>query len=157
MSKVSSPEPEPEQLSANPLARAADPNQVFQGVLQSSPKTVANANECLRLWSHECLRVFSDRMIETKDTAWFFQLLCTMLKDKCKKEWSALIESGEAHVLYGDFMNPESDDYVFIPDMDKLIGAMNTHLEDYNAVSKVRVRAGARVLLSLSLTPYPYL
>ena len=113
-------------------------------MLQSSPKTVTNSNECLRLWSHECLRVFSDRMIETKDTEWFFQLLCTMLKDKCKKEWSALIESGEAHVLYGDFMNPESDDYVFIPDMDKLIGAMNTHLEDYNAVSKVRLTAGAR-------------
>ena len=52
--------------------------------------------------------------------------------------------SNQAHVLYGDFMNPESDDYVFIPDMDKLIGAMNTHLEDYNAVSKVRVTAGAR-------------
>ena len=39
-------------------------------------------------------------------------------------------------MLYGDFMNPESEEYVFIPDMDKLIGAMNTHLEDYNAVSK---------------------
>ena len=64
-------------------------------MLQSSPKTVTNSNECLRLWSHECLRVFSDRMIETKDTEWFFQLLCTMLKDKCKKDWSALIESGE--------------------------------------------------------------
>ena len=41
-------------------------SKVFQGVLQSSPKTVTNSNECLRLWSHECLRVFSDRMIETK-------------------------------------------------------------------------------------------
>ena len=43
-----------------------DMSKVFQGVLQSSPKTVTNSNECLRLWSHECLRVFSDRMIETK-------------------------------------------------------------------------------------------
>ena len=58
-------------------------------------------------------------------------------------------------MLYGDFMNPESDDYVFIPDMDKLIGAMNTHLEDYNAVSKVSVTAGARVPLSICLTPNP--
>ena len=57
-----------------------DMSKVFQGVLQSTPKTVSNANECLRLWSHECLRVFSDRMIETKDTEWFFQLLCTMLR-----------------------------------------------------------------------------
>ena len=109
-----------------------------------------------------------------------------MLKDKCKKEWSALVESGEvtltliltptptltptltptptptptrtltkAHVLYGDFMNPESDDYVCIPDMSKLIGAMNTHLEDYNAVSKVRATAGARVPLSLTPNPEP--
>ena len=128
------PNPNPNPTPApNP---SPSPTQVFQGVLQSTPKTVSNANECLRLWSHECLRVFSDRMIESKDTDWFFALLCTMLRDTCKKEWSVLIESGEPHVLFGDFMNAESDDYVFIPDMDKLIGAMNTHLEDYNAVSK---------------------
>ena len=119
-------------------------SKVFQGVLQSSPKTVTNASECLRLWSHECLRVFSDRLIEKKDTDWFFELLCRMLKDKCKKDWEALTGSDEPQVLYGDFMNSESDDYVHIPDIEKLIGAMNTHLEDYNAVSKVRVTAGAR-------------
>ena len=70
-------------------------SKVFQGVLQGSPKTVTNANEALRLWAHECLRVFSDRMIETKDTDWFFELLCSLLRDKCKKEWTSLVEGGQ--------------------------------------------------------------
>ena len=113
-----------------------DLSKVFQGMTQGSPKSVVAAPDLLRLWVHECLRVFSDRLVEKKDTDWFHQQLVEQLSSGFKKEWRAVTGTDEQRLIYGDFMKEEGAEYEVIPDMNALIENLTTQLEDYNAISK---------------------
>ena len=50
--------------------------------LQSSPKTIDTPDGLLSIWCHECLRVFSDRLVEKKDTDWFYELLVNQARSR---------------------------------------------------------------------------
>eukprot|EP00975_Prorocentrum_lima_P002499 549009-Prorocentrum_lima.AAC.1 len=47
----------------------------------ASPKKVPDRAALLRLWFHECQRVFADRLINHDDLAWFNALLALKLHD----------------------------------------------------------------------------
>ena len=40
-----------------------DVSKVFQGISKSSPKCIKTDEDMIKLWAHECLRVFQDRLI----------------------------------------------------------------------------------------------
>jgi dynein heavy chain len=44
-------------------------SKVFQGVAKAGG-SVADTTHCARLWSHEVLRVFYDRLVDDTDRAW---------------------------------------------------------------------------------------
>lgn len=38
---------------------------------QSCPAVLKEPSDFIRLWDHECLRVFSDRLVNDEDREWF--------------------------------------------------------------------------------------
>ena len=52
-----------------------DVSKVFQGIAKASPKAIKTDNDMIKLWAHECLRVFSDRLISDEDHEKFENLL----------------------------------------------------------------------------------
>lgn len=40
-----------------------DVSKVFQGLSKSNPRAITNEDSMVKLWAHECLRVFQDRLI----------------------------------------------------------------------------------------------
>jgi dynein heavy chain len=44
---------------------------------------VGNSSGLVRLWAHEAMRVFHDRLVSTDDRAWF----CGALKQAVDKHW----------------------------------------------------------------------
>jgi len=40
-----------------------DVSKIFQGISKSSAKAILKEDDMIKLWAHECLRVFQDRMI----------------------------------------------------------------------------------------------
>ncbi|MFO0131372.1 MAG: hypothetical protein ACK52J_02160 [bacterium] len=42
-------------------------SKVFQGIIRVNHIGCRNENEMIRLWAHECMRVFHDRLIDLKD------------------------------------------------------------------------------------------
>lgn len=74
----------------------------------------------MRLWYHECCRVFQDRLINDDDRNWFDKLL----KQKIEVDFklSAKQVLGDFIILYGDFIDPASDIrlYAQITDMEKV-------------------------------------
>ncbi len=50
-----------------------DLSKVIQGVL--SVKSLEHPRQLARLWYHECMRVFSDRLVDDDDRQWFQKLL----------------------------------------------------------------------------------
>ena len=57
------------------LFNLRDISKVFQGVSQGSSTTIKDKLGLVRIWSHECLRVFGDRLINNEDRDWFAGLL----------------------------------------------------------------------------------
>lgn len=82
-----------------------------------------------RLFYHECLRVFHDRLINIKDKSYFYHLMCGV----CDKYFKTPIldipdEPIIEHpplLLWGDFINSavprESRNYAELPDMNRLM------------------------------------
>ena len=44
-----------------------DISKVFQGISKTNNKSFSNENDFLKLWAHECQRVFQDRLISNED------------------------------------------------------------------------------------------
>ena len=118
-----------------------DLGKVFQGLLMSDARKVPDLPAFLRLWVHECRRVFQDRMVNDADRAWFDAKLAEQCAGTIGVEWDGLLpESGRC--LFGDYMVPGADPRVYeeVRDMDALVPTIEEYLSDYNAESKTPMK-----------------
>ncbi|XP_019627758.1 PREDICTED: dynein heavy chain 1, axonemal-like isoform X2 [Branchiostoma belcheri] len=116
-----------------------DLSKVFQGVLMVEPGKVENMEALLRLWYHESCRVFKDRLVDDTDREWFDDLS----KEKMQKLGVPFEEAvPQLPVLFGDFMQPNSDNklYNYISDIPKMVQIMVDYLDDYNQINTARMR-----------------
>ena len=101
-----------------------------------------------RLWLHESLRVFADRLIDDGDQEWFLENVGPILtnnfggkiEDLCKH----LIPSGESFgvnalrgLFFGDFLDADAAIPVYseIRDMQELSKSCNHYLNEYNGMN----------------------
>lgn len=56
-----------------------DISKVFQGILMITAPRCKTVETAVRLWAHECLRVFYDRLINQDDQQWFENLVLELL------------------------------------------------------------------------------
>eukprot|EP00698_Gefionella_okellyi_P007650 TRINITY_DN186_c0_g3_i1.p1 TRINITY_DN186_c0_g3~~TRINITY_DN186_c0_g3_i1.p1 ORF type:complete len:2618 (+),score=811.11 TRINITY_DN186_c0_g3_i1:164-8017(+) len=117
-----------------------DVSKVFQGILAADMKLVKSAPDMIRLWLHECTRVFRDRLVDQQDRDWFKKLLSEKLQSYLKTEWASVVT--QERLLYGDFMQVGADvrSYAEIADMRKVVKTVEDYLEDYNAVSNAPMK-----------------
>jgi len=124
---------------------------VMQGVLAANPKTTNEAADLIRLWVHENLRVFRDRLISEADRTWFDKTMRTLVPTYFKGDafskadtngdgclqWEEVVHVELSHLIYGDFMDPNADPklYTEITDTDKMVSVVEEYLEDYNATT----------------------
>ena len=74
----------------------------------------------LKLWTHECSRIFEDRLVNNEDREWFQKLISKTMNAEFSVEPKEIV--GEGPLLYGDFMMPNTDNknYEEITDMEKV-------------------------------------
>lgn len=129
--------------------------------MQSVGVPVADGRSLVRLWAHEALRVFHDRLVDDTDRDWFCGLLSDMLPKHLSMQFNeafsvtapadiaAAAEATDArrqqqaaasaalrNVLYADFLQPkaaENAKYQEATDVSKLLKALEDALTDYNA------------------------
>lgn len=58
-----------------------DISKVFQGMCMADTSAV-DKKVVIRLWCHECLRVFHDRLADDEDRQWFLDYLRVRLEDE---------------------------------------------------------------------------
>ncbi|GBG25533.1 Dynein heavy chain 6, axonemal [Hondaea fermentalgiana] len=66
-----------------------DLSKVVQGILMIQPQRCAGPDTLTRLWVHESMRVFHDRLINSSDKLWFTELALELLRRNFKVQWSA--------------------------------------------------------------------
>lgn len=137
-----------------------DLSKVFQGILMGdssklkvsasmpphhyplfkSSVTLQGVPDLLRLWYHESLRVFSDRLVNDDDRTWFSDQLKGQMKSKFNTAFEDVVQ--QEPVLYGDFMvaNVDNRPYQEIEDHAKMVKVVEEYLEDYNQINTAQMR-----------------
>jgi dynein heavy chain len=112
-----------------------DLSKVVMGLLSADSKTVTEPADLVKLWIHECLRVFQDRLVDQHDKGWFTSLVQNTIKEHLNMSWTDVVTTEP--ILFGDFMTPGADPkvYVEIKDMRKLVKITEEYLDDYNSTS----------------------
>jgi len=124
------------------LFNMRDIAKVTQGLLLADKAFIDTKDTGLRLWSHECMRVFSDRFIDHSDIVTFRGLIHEQLSSHFSSSWSDLMQNCEVPEngpLFCDFLSEpvgSADDarapYEEILEIPKLKIFFEEKLEDYN-------------------------
>lgn len=84
----------------------------------------------IRLWIHECFRVFSDRLIDDKDREAFISIISDNLGSIFDQTYHNICEK-KIPPIFGDYLNNDSL-YEDLLDFPKLKNHMEKTLLDYN-------------------------
>ncbi|XP_055380724.1 dynein axonemal heavy chain 7-like [Condylostylus longicornis] len=126
-----------------------DFSKVIQGVLLSVPEATEDLNSMRRLWVHEVLRVYHDRLVDEFDKEWFFLLVKQQIISNMDIKAEILFERFLGNkiqlerqdlrpLIFCDFTNPKADtrNYIEVQDLDDLRNVVETYLVEFNNMSK---------------------
>ncbi len=90
------------------LFNLRDVSKVFQGMLMTKPVSISTPEVMAKLWMHECLRVFHDRLINADDKRWFTSMVAELsnVYFRVRIEHDELFVNG--HLLFGDILKLDS-------------------------------------------------
>lgn len=127
-----------------------DFSRVVSGVLLSVPEATEDLNSMRRMWFHEVLRTYSDRLMEQQDKDWLLENIVQIseenmklpIRELCDKYFEtkdqSVIESGLGKMMFCDFTNPKADtrNYLEVQDFDELVNVVDSYLVEYNNMKK---------------------
>ncbi|KAK2587842.1 hypothetical protein KPH14_003939 [Odynerus spinipes] len=140
----------PTPAKSHYLFNLRDFSRVIQGVLLSTPESVTTMDGMKRLWVHEVLRVYGDRLVDDTDSRWLVEKMKRTIKkhmdDEMENLFSDLLEGSETKItdlqlrnlVYCDFQDPVADRklYLEVEDLDKLAVVVEDYLAEYNEISR---------------------
>ena len=131
------------------LFNLRDFSRVILGVLLSTPESMEDLKAMKRLWVHEAMRVYYDRLVDDEDKSALFQVVRKTAQSKMKENFSDLFrslkpEGGEVteadmrSLNYCDFIDPNEDDkfYRENTDISSMRDTVAGYLEEYNKTSR---------------------
>ena len=121
-----------------------DVAKVIQGVLMATRATVFTPEAMIRLWVHECQRVFSDRFVRTKsnDEQKFRDILALKMTESLQKDWATVMSDAlepKIGPVFCAFLTDKDDDEVIYEELTnykKARSIVEEKLEDYNMEPK---------------------
>ena len=112
----------------------------------ASNRTIYSPEGMLRLWVHECQRVFSDRFIRTKsnDEQKFVDILTAKMTESMQKDWGAIMSDSldpKVGPMFCSYLQEAGDDgeviYEEVTDYKRVRTLVEERLEDYNMEPKL--------------------
>ncbi|XP_014673733.1 PREDICTED: dynein heavy chain 5, axonemal-like [Priapulus caudatus] len=78
-----------------------DLSRIWQGMLNATSEVVAEKDNLIRLWKHECTRVIADRFVCEDDTRWFRSAQQELVESSFSKDD---IKGSKSDVYFADFL-----------------------------------------------------
>ncbi|CAF3483983.1 unnamed protein product [Rotaria sp. Silwood1] len=134
-----------------------DFSRVILGCCLIRKSEVESKRTFIRLWVHETMRVFYDRLIDDKDRTWLIDAVKICVKDIFKESFDAVFEhlanSGKGggkvteedirSLLFGDFLRPdlevEERFYEEVKVIDTMYSIVEKAVEEYNSTHKTKM------------------
>eukprot|EP01105_Mastigella_eilhardi_P001895 TRINITY_DN122_c1_g4_i2.p1 TRINITY_DN122_c1_g4~~TRINITY_DN122_c1_g4_i2.p1 ORF type:complete len:4382 (+),score=1298.66 TRINITY_DN122_c1_g4_i2:875-14020(+) len=113
-----------------------DMSKVFQGLLCANHDFFDSADSMVKLWTHENLRVFHDRLVDDIDRQWFLNLIQEKLVTTFGVSWVKLFKDHRSAPIFASFVTAEEPVYQE-HDLDTLRKALEQSLEEYNVHSQM--------------------
>lgn len=95
-----------------------DLSKVFQGMAMVD-SGLDDRKSLARLWAHECLRVFHDRLVSDEDREWFVKYLKGQVEQRLNLRCDQVfvgpegagggVDDAARQLTFGDFMDPNAD------------------------------------------------
>lgn len=141
----------PTPTKSHYLFNLRDFSRVVTGCSMIKKESVAPKGTFVRLWVHETMRVFGDRLIDTEDRRWLFQQLkdtvTNVFRESFDQTFSHLPKYDDQinelsmnNLIFGNFMdidaNPEEKLYEEVGSMDAFQRVAVQFLEEYNNTHK---------------------
>jgi dynein heavy chain len=109
--------------------------KVFQGMLMVDQKRMTGKDQLARLWVHENLRVFADRLTNEEDHKWLREQLKSKVENKFGMNWDTVVP--RERLIYGDFITGgDIRIYDEIDSIENLKHVVEEYLSNHNAESK---------------------
>lgn len=108
-------------------------SNVFQGLCLSAGNKYTEPDQMIRLWMHECMRVFSDRMMFEADIAEFSALTKTVAKEYFAFDSEKLDVNTLTFTSFMETSEANEKLYTEVTDMEVLKQNLNRKLDEYNS------------------------
>jgi dynein heavy chain len=86
-----------------------DLSKTFQGVLMVKPPSCPDRATMTRLWAHECMRVFHDRLIDEADQRYFKEMLVELVGSNLGQAWDYDEVFVDSHIMFGEYLQMGCD------------------------------------------------
>uniref|UniRef100_A0A8C5BD67 Dynein, axonemal, heavy chain 12 n=1 Tax=Gadus morhua TaxID=8049 RepID=A0A8C5BD67_GADMO len=127
-----------------------DFSRVVQGCLLLKKESLENKGTMTRLFVHEVMRVYYDRLVDAADRTWLYQLMNDIVKVHFRESFEQLFDhlkkdkqEDMRSLLFGDYMNRDLEEderlYAEVPSMESFGQVVELCLEEYNQTHKNRM------------------
>ncbi|KAL0226771.1 hypothetical protein P9112_014095 [Eukaryota sp. TZLM1-RC] len=123
----------PTPAKSHYLFNLRDISRIFQGLCRSNSSFTKEG--IVKLWVHECLRVFADRLVDQEDRQKVVDFINNELIDKFGSSWKRICSKAGNPPLFSSFAVEEN--YTECPALPQLREIVEEKLEDYNQENKI--------------------